>query len=766
MYDNTFLGIKRFLVVVLSFQIAVLALLGLDALNLGIPFLTQLIGFIYLTFIPGIIILRIINLRELGFLKTLVFSSALSIAFLLITGLLMNSLYPYLGISAPLSLFSMVTTISALTMGLCLVAYLRDRKRLYQAESNRKRIPVPSFPVLFLILLPLLSVLGTQIVNNYNNNVLLLVMLGLVGIVPVIVSFTDVIPERLHPLAVASVALSLVYHHSLISNYIVGFDIHTEYQLANQVLLNARWDPNIAQTYNSALSITILPSIYAYITHLSLTWVFKAIYPLFLMFSALATYEIGFSITRNSKIGFLSAFFMMAVNVFYTVLPEVAKQEVAYLFMGAIALIMIDKSIPPLPKRILAMVFVTGLIVSHYSMAFIFLGAAIFVQLLLLSLFILKRILHIYQVRGGSGEPDPLNRENSSTSFHISNVDVTGDLMFVVFTFVIAVSWYMYQSGGAALNGAVFIIRDIVANISEMFSPKTSEALSVITTTTVSPVHEALKYIHLFTQFLIGLGIADLFIRWRRKALDGMYSLFSFAYFILLIAALILPYVASAILTTRLYHITLLFLAPFCIFGCLSIFRLLTSKTYNSDKIALRFMSLVLAVFLLLNTGFIFELLRDHPSSVALSRESVVKYNDQDSVAFFYSDYTAEQEVFSARWFSSNAPEKGQVYANSWQGYDVHPLTSYGMVPLSRMWHLDISLDQLIPGNYVYLGYGNTVYGLADRQEVIIGSGNTTVVKSKESKVFNIKELAPLLDNIDLVYSNGGSKILFVPADK
>ena len=130
------------------------------------------------------------------------------------------------------------------------------------------------------------------------------------------------------------------------------------------------------------LSVTILPSIYAHICQISLTWVFKAIFPIFLVITALFAYEIGSSITHNSKMGFLSAFLIMANDIFFLTLTEVAKQEVAYLFIGAIILLMLNKKIAVLPQRILLILFIVGLTVSHYSSVYIFILLAVAVQIL------------------------------------------------------------------------------------------------------------------------------------------------------------------------------------------------------------------------------------------------------------------------------------------------------------------------------------------------------------------------------------------------
>ena len=58
-------GIKKFLKVILAIQVMVWVLVGLEASGMHIPFLTELVGFIYLTFVPGVVILRIFRLHKL-----------------------------------------------------------------------------------------------------------------------------------------------------------------------------------------------------------------------------------------------------------------------------------------------------------------------------------------------------------------------------------------------------------------------------------------------------------------------------------------------------------------------------------------------------------------------------------------------------------------------------------------------------------------------------------------------------------------------------
>ena len=83
---------KKFVSVVLIVQLTMLGLVGLGALGFDIPVLRQIVGFVYLTFLPGIIILRLLKLHELGPVRTLLYSVGLSLAFNMFLGFLINIL--------------------------------------------------------------------------------------------------------------------------------------------------------------------------------------------------------------------------------------------------------------------------------------------------------------------------------------------------------------------------------------------------------------------------------------------------------------------------------------------------------------------------------------------------------------------------------------------------------------------------------------------------------------------------------------------------
>ena len=70
--------IKKFLKVILLIQITLFAFIILEYAGIQIPVLRQITAFVYLTFIPGYLILRILKMHELKTIKIILYSSGVS----------------------------------------------------------------------------------------------------------------------------------------------------------------------------------------------------------------------------------------------------------------------------------------------------------------------------------------------------------------------------------------------------------------------------------------------------------------------------------------------------------------------------------------------------------------------------------------------------------------------------------------------------------------------------------------------------------------
>ena len=190
------------------------------AILLDIPILREIIVFIFLSFIPGFAILRLFKLKEISFLDTILFSVALSIAFVMFMGLLVNELYLFLGFSQPLSTIPLTVAISAFTLTVFFIEYRRDLSETLKLKTSFEGKLKNVFPLsIILFLLPLLSAIGVLYLNVF---VILLSDAIIAALCVMSVVSRRLVPENLFPFLIFSISIALICQVLLTSKYIVG----------------------------------------------------------------------------------------------------------------------------------------------------------------------------------------------------------------------------------------------------------------------------------------------------------------------------------------------------------------------------------------------------------------------------------------------------------------------------------------------------------------------------------------------------------------
>ena len=659
---------KTILCIAIGIQLAMLGLVGLSALGYDVPILRPLTGFIFLTFVPGVLILIIVKIRNLNIVKTLVYSVGLSIAFVMFTGFFMNAVFPYLGVTTPISILPVMSTLIAFTAILSFIAYKRDRDFLL-SEMVCTDTTIPISTSLFLVLIPILAALGTLVVTSYQNNTLLLIVIPIIALIPAMIAFDKFIPPRLYPLAVFSIALALLYHYTLVSPYIVGWDIHTEYYFQGIVMANSHWDYSLFPgNVNAMLSIVMLCPIYSLILDINSVWVFKLIYPFIFALVPLSLYEI-YRGQFGAKRAFLSVFFFMATFTFFTEMMGLARQQIAELFYVLLILLIVDKKVTSLQKSFFAIIFIASLPVSHYGLAYIL--AFIFALSWLLLGFIESKTAS----NRSSANPDTQDSSLRPTPPLLKGTFVCIFLVFILF-------WYMYISVGPFYT----IIRvgdSLYSNLSEFFAPESMQGLTAAAIgrdwTLVSPLGQVFRFIHYCTEFFVVVGVITSIVKPQKLRLNAEFFALTVLSFFILLMCIFLPFFSSYLNVSRFYHLALFLLAPFFIIGFESLWLWATKaynsvsirlrdkkaiKTYytksNSDRLSQAVLILILILYFLFNTGFILEISKctyvpgDTPGSIVLG------YNRQDGTYYNWQECTA------VNWISDVTEDKANIYADTY----------------------------------------------------------------------------------------------------
>ena len=696
-YKVNLQGSKTLLLIVLmSLSVFCIVVVG------DIPIARQVIGFIYLTFVPGFIILCLLKLENLGNFETILFSVGFSVAFLMIAGLLVNEIGFMIGFSNPLTLLSLMITLNSMVIALSILGHIKNAKLRFPMIKSRKTL----LYVLFLVGVPILSVVGSILVNSFNNNIVLLFLIVVISLIFAIgVMSEKLLPSKFHAFAVFVVAISLLYHSSLISNYIVSFgsDVTTELGVFKSTQNNSYWgSAEFVPRFGSMLSITILPTLYSNLLNIDPTWTFKVLFPLIFSFVPLGLYQIW----RNyigEKYAFIAAFLFMAEQTFYFEMVALNRQMIAELFFILLLLVVLNKRIKPNTRMACFMIFAFGLVTSHYGLSEIFL---FFISLTFIFSFLVKR----------------------------PSRNITASM--IAFFFVLMFAWYIYTSGSAVFNSIIDYSNYVYSQIGDFLNPASRgelvlRGLGLERSPAIwNTVSRAFAY---FTQLLVVVGFIGLVTKRTRFHIERNYSTFIFVAIAFLSALLLVPGLAETLKMTRFYHILLFFLAPLSVIGATVLASLLSKRKVELQASIL--LLIVLIPYFLFQTNFVYEVTVSDSWSVPLS-----KYRMDSFRLYGVFGFIDSYSVFGARWLSKTINmERTQIYADSVSQRNV--LIAYGLIPLGDVEILS-NVTKISTNDTVYLSPLNVVDG------IVVG----------ESHLLNSSELS-FVNEMNKIYANGRCEI-------
>jgi len=133
---------------------------------------------------------------------------------------------------------------------------------------------------LFLLLatVPAFTVPATYLINRYG---ITFHMYGyLLGIALLVVVTVRMVSEELYPVAIYMLALSVLLHRNLLTNFVVGSDIQETYFVAELILRIGRWDASLGSgsTLAALPTVAAVPAIYTVLADVALAFVYKLIY--------------------------------------------------------------------------------------------------------------------------------------------------------------------------------------------------------------------------------------------------------------------------------------------------------------------------------------------------------------------------------------------------------------------------------------------------------------------------------------------------------
>ncbi len=417
----------------------------------------------------------------------------------------------------------------------------------------------------------------------------------------------------------------------------------------------------------------------------------------------------------------------MGLYTFYRELMSLGRQMIAELFFVLLLFLFLDEKIDKRPKAILFIIFTLGLTVSHYSTSYVYLYILTFAWILTVL----------------------LKKKTGITKFHVG------------FTFAAIFSWAYFSADSSLLKDIVtFFTSRYNALINDFFSSNARQS-DVLNAVGLGGAAESLGHAigrnanYIAEVFLIVGFLAVILLRKRigkNYPFQRNYLPIAFASITLLLMSMVLPFFASALNVSRIYHLVLFVLAPFFVIGGLFLFKIPGKiikrfrKNANIEMFAIILVTVVLISYFSFNIGFVYEATGDVPFSTALSMKRMQSMSDP---SILYSKYVTDSEVNSAQWLSSYA-STNTIFCD----YDsrMHVLASYGRIDRDDSSRVDFMYNQTQPipvGSYIYLRRLNVVYG---EMTSLIG-------------IWNLSDVNGFLQKQNLVFSNGESLIYQVTSN-
>ena len=729
-------------------------------------YLRAIFSFLFLTIIPGFLIMLMLKIRKIGFWEYLVYIIGLSVAFLMFGGLFINWILPLAGIDKPFSLVPILISLNAFLLVFWIIAYKRNKEILFEIRLPKLDWLNKIFfitPVIF----PLLSVLGTITLNNGGSNYFTMIMFGGITVFSLLlVMFVNKLNKDVFPFVILNFALALALATSLRGWNITGHDIVEEYQIFRLTNETLHWNVSslLGNSYNACLSLNILPTIYSKFLSINDQYIFKLFFPVIISFMPIGLYSLLYRYTKPI-FACISVLFFIYFPTFFIDFPMMTRQEFSLFFYILSLLIIFNKNESSKSKKILFIIFGFSMIVSHYSTSYI--ALAIFISTYMFSF--------LYRLR--ENRRNRLSEKKSAVQQkHYLSFDIV--VLLLIFSFI----WYsqVTQISGGLTNFISNVFSDIEnvnifnkgdrlsltslldqfnlfykknnqtqllknyvketeikyknSSVSNFYPQSTyrdynpklipAELLpnKIESSIIFSKIVFILEIIKKLMQVFIIIGVLSiLFRRFKKKAseIDTEYIVMITVSLFYLIAAIVLPLISVNYSLLRVYQQMLIFLSLPAVLGGIMLF-----KFFKKENIKITSILIMFIIYFLTNSGFIYQIIGGSKASIQLNN-----YGD-----YYDRCYIHDYDIQSAIWLSNHINNNSIVHIDQQKINTLKAFASKGQ-------YANAILPSVIDrGAYVYSSYTNTIKKRAYvsiKGEMIIFNFPTEFLNLNKNKIYN-----------------------------
>jgi uncharacterized membrane protein len=712
--------------------------------------------FIDLSFIPGCLLL--LYLDEFCFdLDRILYSVGSSLILIMVTGVILNLALPVIGFMRPMSVSNLIFGLTVLVCILSLMAYRRTLGREGVLTLVGKRI-TPAVP-LFLLLIPL-TVLSISVLQVFDQNLPIIVVLSVIAVIPLWLVLTDRFDW--YALGVWGVAMALLYHATFSSQAYGGSSIPLH------IMEVQHWTPGVFETASTTTSLVANGVLYtSYATLSDIPFYIQTSYINPILVSLLPV--IIFQTYRkyvSDKMAFLGVSVFMFAHPFYRLYPGGGRVSTPVIFLALVGLLISDTRLNVSRKHLFSLLFATGIILSHYGTSYFvmfgFLGAY-----LVLSTF-------PYVKKSISYLPENVN-EISKNNLEIETPDNMGPVVTASFTgfFVIAVlAWYLYTSGGTHFSLPGHIQRALASLFGgDLISGSTANRVQKSYGYNTLSIRLS-RFIYIGLVSLMGVGFL---IEVCSRIYHHTTSKFEDEY--LAIAGIFLTVSGSSFLLPvgwgggRPMMIAFTFIAVFAVVGLVRVVKLCrqvvelsparinTPSTRFMETVALSSFATIVAVFLLLNSGVLAATI---VGGTAPHNVPIQPKLDQRENPNFRSGAYVDTDVQTHAWLLDHRTTDYGIRGD---------LIVHGQTDKYRS-SIAIAMDTDVVFPYedsAPNGFLNRIENDRFSKYVLIMGHNKNLDVYTLNSTYERKSLDPLHDDLairDRIYTTGDSSIYFGPNER
>jgi len=697
---------------------------------------------------------------------------------LMAVGLLINTVLPHLGVSHPLGRYPVLITADAWCAALALWRPERFNPVLPSPRIGRLSTADRIICGLAALCVPMAVVGANRLNNNAGDQVTLSMLILAAGVFVALFAKRHKLNSGTFTACVYLISVALLLMTSLRGWYVTGHDIQAEYRVFQLTKDHGDWNISFDQdAYNACMSITIMPTYLSQLIRVDDPYIFKFWYQLLFALCPVFVYRIALRHT-NRALALIATVYFVAFPTFFTDMPFLNRQEIAFLFVGACVLLATDPAAGQRRVRVMVGALSVGVVLSHYSTSYVYAGT------LILAWLGCRAWPACTWLRAKIRRTGPTAvRPGPAPAIALANVL----LVLASIGLWNGVATHTANGLGSTLSQAVQSLRggssddksnDVGYSLFGGSTPAPSQLLKNYTQTTLAdtaagraagvyypesllaqypvrlvpqanlPVTTAGKLVNdtganvatvnslsrslsaRMLQLFVAIGLAGAILsrRKRKGSSAGLVALGVGALFIVALQV-VLPVISVDYGVLRAFQQAMIVFGVFIASGSVLIFRKL------GPKWSMRAAFTVAMLFFLSLTGVIPQLLGGYPAQLQLNNAGL----------YYDIYYLHPQEEAGIQWLQSESSSGALGNAQAAVQTDGDTLSQVQMIPgISAI--NDIFPTQLRKGTYVFLGYATVTKG----QATLLDSGDDITYQYPTGL---------LNSHADLVYSSDGTRI-------